>query len=110
MILMICLIASVAFGLTAAYLVYEGEKRPTTIKDLKMVGTVYENIDNIMPDIYLWLYKKYENEFDWVAKLDIDEYLVIKETENNIKTFAAMRGLQCGKKYAELIYIQKLIN
>ena len=47
----------------------------------------YENIDNIMADIYLWLYKKYENEFDWVAKLDIDEYLVIKETENNIKTF-----------------------
>ena len=37
----------------------------------------YENIDNIMPDIYLWLYKKYENEFDWAAKLDIDEYLVI---------------------------------
>ena len=29
---------------------------------------------------------------------------------DNIKTFAAMRGLQCGKKYAELIYIQKLIN
>ena len=48
MILMICLIASVAFGLTAAYLVYEGEKRPTTIKDLKIVGTVYENIDNIL--------------------------------------------------------------
>lgn len=29
---------------------------------------------------------------------------------DNIKTFAAMRGLQCGKKYAELIYIQKIIN
>ena len=29
---------------------------------------------------------------------------------NNIKTFAAMRGLQCGKEYAELIYIQKIIK
>lgn len=28
---------------------------------------------------------------------------------DNIKTFAAMRGLQCGKQYAELIYIQKII-
>lgn len=27
-----------------------------------------------------------------------------------LKTFAAMSGLQCGKEYAELIYIQKIIN
>ena len=47
----------------------------------------YENIDNIIPNIYWWLYKKYENEFDWVAKLDIDEYLEITETNNNVKKF-----------------------
>lgn len=29
---------------------------------------------------------------------------------NDIKIFSAMRGLQCGKQYAELIYIQKIIN
>ena len=37
--------------------------------------------------IYWWLYKKYENEFDWFAKLDIDEYLEIPETNNDIKKF-----------------------
>ncbi len=48
MILVLCLIAGVAFGLTAAYLVYEGEKMSATTEDLKMIGTVYENIDNIL--------------------------------------------------------------
>ena len=45
-----------------------------------------ENIDNIMPNIYWWLYEKYKDEFEWFAKLDIDEYLEIHET-NNIKQF-----------------------
>lgn len=29
---------------------------------------------------------------------------------DSINTLAKMRGIQCGKEYAELIYIQKLIN
>ena len=40
-----------------------------------------------MFNIYTWLYNKYKNEFDWVAKLDIDEYLEIPETNNDIKFF-----------------------
>ena len=45
------------------------------------------HIDVVMPDIYWWLYEKYKNEFDWFAKLDVDEYLEIPETNNNIKEF-----------------------
>lgn len=37
--------------------------------------------------IYTWLYNKYKDKFDWVAKLDIDEYLKIPETNNDIKSF-----------------------
>lgn len=37
--------------------------------------------------IYTWLYNKYKDEFDWCAKLDIDEYLEIPETNNDIKKF-----------------------
>ena len=37
--------------------------------------------------IYTWLYDKYKSEFDWAAKLDIDEYLEIPETNNDIKNF-----------------------
>ena len=37
--------------------------------------------------VYTYLYKKYKTEFDWFAKLDIDEYLMIPETFNNVKLF-----------------------
>ena len=37
--------------------------------------------------VYSYLYKKYKTEFDWFAKLDIDEYLMIPETFNNVKLF-----------------------
>jgi len=40
-----------------------------------------------MDNVYTWLYNKYKGEFDWCAKLDIDEYLEISETNNDIKTF-----------------------
>lgn len=40
-----------------------------------------------LKNVYTWLYNKYKNEFDWCAKLDIDEYLEIPETNNNIKKF-----------------------
>ena len=43
--------------------------------------------DGDISNIYTWLYHKYENEFDWVAKLDIDEFLEIPETNNNLKEF-----------------------
>ena len=43
--------------------------------------------DGDITNIYTWLYHKYENEFDWVAKLDIDEFLEIPETNNNLKKF-----------------------
>jgi hypothetical protein len=31
-------------------------------------------------------------------------------TVESVKTLAAMRGMQCGKEYAELIYVQKIIK
>ena len=40
-----------------------------------------------LENVYTWLYNKYKNEFDWVAKLDIDEFLEIPETNNDIKKF-----------------------
>ena len=43
------------------------------------------------PEIYTWLYNKYKNEFDWCAKLDIDEYLEIQETNNDIKKFLSQK-------------------
>lgn len=43
--------------------------------------------DSDIPNIYTWLYNKYKDEFDWVAKLDIDEFLEIPETNNDIKKF-----------------------
>lgn len=43
--------------------------------------------DGDVSNIYTWLYHKYENEFGWVAKLDIDEFLEIPETNNNLKEF-----------------------
>ena len=43
--------------------------------------------DNNIYYCYTWLYNKYKNEFNWVAKLDIDEYLEIPETNNDIKKF-----------------------
>jgi hypothetical protein len=43
--------------------------------------------DADIPNIYTWLYTKYKDEFDWIAKLDIDEYLEIPETNNDIKKF-----------------------
>ena len=42
-----------------------------------------------MYKIYTWLYKKYKDEFDWVCKFDIDEFLEIPETNNDIKKFLA---------------------
>lgn len=40
--------------------------------------------------IYTWLYNKYKNEFDWALKIDIDEYLEIPETNNNLKKFLSL--------------------
>ena len=40
-----------------------------------------------MYEVYTYLYHKYENEFDWVAKFDIDEFIEIPETHNDIKQF-----------------------
>lgn len=43
--------------------------------------------EQLIPNAYYWLYNKYKDEFDWFAKLDIDEYLEIPETNNDIKKF-----------------------
>ena len=43
--------------------------------------------DDEFGKIYTWLYDKYKDEFDWFAKLDIDEFIEIPETNNNIKSF-----------------------
>ena len=40
-----------------------------------------------LENVYTWLYNKYKNEFDWAAKLDIDEFIEISETNNDIKKF-----------------------
>ena len=37
--------------------------------------------------VITYLYNKYKNECDWFLKMDIDEYLEIKETNNDIKKF-----------------------
>ena len=37
--------------------------------------------------VYMYLYNKYKDEFDWFAKLDIDEFIEIPETNNDIKNF-----------------------
>lgn len=37
--------------------------------------------------VYSWLYNKYKNEFDWCCRLDIDEYLQIPETNNDIHKY-----------------------
>lgn len=43
------------------------------------------------PNIYMWLYNKYKNEFDWFSKLDIDEFIKIGETNNDIKKFLSQK-------------------
>ena len=43
------------------------------------------------PKIYTCLYNKYKDEFDWCAKLDIDEYLEIPETNNDVKKFLSQK-------------------
>lgn len=40
-----------------------------------------------LENVYTWLYNKYKNEFDWTAKFDIDEFIEIPETNNDIKKF-----------------------
>lgn len=47
----------------------------------------YDNPLHDLPNILSFLYSKYKQEFDWAAKLDIDEYLEIPETNNDIKKF-----------------------
>ena len=44
--------------------------------------------------VYSYLYAKYKTEFDWFAKLDIDEYLKIKETFNNVKLFLSNKRFE----------------
>ena len=51
------------------------------------IPTNLDDPNDDMHNIYTWLYNKYKDEFDWVAKLDIDEFLEIPETKNNIKIF-----------------------
>ena len=49
-----------------------------------------QTYDTQLPDLWKilsFLYDKYKSEFDWAAKLDIDEYLEIPETNNDIKKF-----------------------
>lgn len=43
--------------------------------------------EDLLAVVYTSLYNKYKDEFDWVAKLDVDEYLEIPETNNDIKKF-----------------------
>lgn len=43
--------------------------------------------DGCLGYIYNWMYYKYIDEFDWAIKIDVDEYLIIPETNNNIKKF-----------------------
>ena len=47
--------------------------------------------------IYTWLYNKYKNEFDWCLKNDIDEFLEIPETNNDIKKFLAQDKFKNAK-------------
>lgn len=59
--------------------------------DYHDLPTNLNSMDEIIGHTYTWLYEKYKDEFDWFAKLDIDEFLEINETENNIKTFLSQK-------------------
>ena len=48
------------------------------------------NPDKELPKIYTWILNQYKDEFDWCAKLDIDEYLEIPETNNDVKKFLSL--------------------
>ena len=80
-----------------------------------------ENQDGDMHHIYTWLYNKYKDEFDWVAKLDIDEFLEIPETNNDIKKFLqqdkfnnvlsiVIPWIEYGVKYEYCDYYTRLKN
>ena len=74
------------------------EDYPYKLKDVikeyidsgKVIVENYYKPHNEINLIYSSLYNKYKNEFDWCAKLDIDEYLEIPETNNDIKKFLSL--------------------
>lgn len=76
---------------------------------IKIDDPNYFGNDENLGYIYSWLYNKYKNEFDWCAKLDIDEYLEIPETNNDIKKFLSLDKF---KNYDTIVisWVQKTIS
>ena len=69
----------------------------------------YFGNDENLSYIYSWLYNKYKNEFDWCVKLDIDEYLEIPETNNDIKKFLSLDKFKNYDTIA-ISWVQKTIS
>lgn len=63
-------------------------------------GLMYVNIENSI-DKKLEAFKLYKSQ---------NKKSPSPLTVDSVKTLAQMRGMQCGKKFAELIYIQKIIK
>ena len=77
---------------------YDSDEYKSGIDEYKNFTGKHE--DDILGVIYTWLYNKYKSEFDWAIKIDVDEYLVIPETNNDIKKFLSQEKFNDFKQIA----------
>ena len=77
---------------------YDSDEYKSGIDEYKNFTGKHE--DDILGVIYTWLYNKYKSEFDWAIKIDVDEYLVIPETNNDIKKFLSQEKF---KNYEQIM-------
>ena len=69
------------------------------IKDQDWIDEIISD-DGWLGQIYYYLCNKYKSEYDWAIKIDIDEYLVIPETNNDIKKFLQQNKFNNFKEIA----------
>ena len=64
------------------------EKISDVINDDKVIILNYFNFKNIQPTAYTKCFLKYKDTYDWLAFIDIDEFIILdKKYDNNIKNF-----------------------
>lgn len=64
------------------------EKISDVINDNRVIILNYFNFKNIQPVAYTQCFLKYKDTYDWLAFIDIDEFIILdKKYDNNIKNF-----------------------
>jgi hypothetical protein len=66
----------------------DGEKISDVINDERVTILDYHDMRGVQTSAYTETFVKYKNEFDWLAFIDIDEFIILDEKyHNNIKEF-----------------------